>query len=171
MLSSEEVPAILVKLTKLLSMTVLEVHSLQCSNATVTEPGGHLQWDDSDIASVRIEKTDPDICTDALSRLLKATQGQDTRLISTWVSQLPALFRKAGLHCVQYDVREAKPWVALAMHECILVVHDIFASKSKDVAFKQELPELLSRAADETRQGAAFAFTKYIVVGTKVGDA
>lgn len=50
-----------------------------------TEPGGYLQWDESDISSVRIEKAQPGNKTEAVTRLFDITQKVDSRLKPTWV--------------------------------------------------------------------------------------
>ncbi|CZT23716.1 uncharacterized protein RCC_09430 [Ramularia collo-cygni] len=103
--------------------------------AKLLKPGGYLQWDEPDIASFRIETTDSTISTEALKQLVERMQPQDVRFSPTWIARLPDLFKNAGFECVQYDVREAKPWLALAMHEDNLMIHEVIAAKSKDAAF------------------------------------
>ncbi|KAI1321364.1 S-adenosyl-L-methionine-dependent methyltransferase [Xylariaceae sp. FL0255] len=131
------------------------------------KPGGFLQWDEADLTSFRIEKTNPTNSTEGLQQLLKLSTSQDTRLIPTWAPRLPDLFSEAGLDDVQDDKRDAPGHLALAMHECNLAVHSLLAQTTKSEQLATELEGVLSRAAAETRNGACWAFTRSAVVGMK----
>lgn len=149
-LHNEEIPHILQNVTKLI------------------KPGGYLQWAEADVASFRIEKTNPNNSTEALTRLLSLSQGQDTRLNPKWVPQLAELFSSSGGLCnVQADVRDAPNHLALAMHECNLLVHELLARTTKIESYAKELEDLMPRVAAETREGACWAFTRWTVVGMK----
>lgn len=181
-LHNEEIPHILQNVTKLISKST-DFHtwywfrgiSLLVSRSVYililvssAEPGGYLQWAEADVASFRIEKTNPNNSTEALTRLLSLSQGQDTRLNPKWVPQLAELFSSSGGLCnVQADVRDAPNHLALAMHECNLLVHELLARTTKIESYAKELEDLMPRVAAETREGACWAFTRWTVVGMK----
>ncbi|QKX57692.1 uncharacterized protein TRUGW13939_04810 [Talaromyces rugulosus] len=142
-LRGSEVPAVLERLVSLL------------------RPGGALQWGEPDVSSFRIETVT------ALRSLLTLSQPQDDRLRPTWVPQLPKLYRAAGLAAVEEDVRDAPSHLALAMHECNLPIHELVARKSKNKAVIEAVQDLMPQVKAETRQGACWAFTRWIVVGWK----
>ncbi|KAI0553288.1 S-adenosyl-L-methionine-dependent methyltransferase [Xylaria curta] len=156
-LRDDEVPSVLQNLTQLI------------------KPGGYLQWAEPDVASFRIEKTHPGNNTDALERLLHASQGQDSRLRPTWVPQLGDLFSSVGKLCdVHIDVRDAPGYLAMAMHECNITIHELLCRTTRNKEVSHQLETLLTEAAQETREGACWAFTRWTVVGKKpanVGDA
>lgn len=130
-------------------------------------PGGYLQWAEPDVASFRIEKTKPENKVDALRQLLNLSQGQDARLSPTWVPKLPAFFTDSGLGDVQSDVRNAPPYLALAMHECNLLIHELIARKTNNDGVSRELASLMPEIAKETREGSCWAFTRWMIVGRK----
>ncbi|MCJ1457452.1 hypothetical protein MMC28_007820 [Mycoblastus sanguinarius] len=127
----------------------------------------YLQRAEPDIASFRIEKTKPENKVEALRQLLKLSQGQDTRLNPTWVSNLATFFIAGGLGNVQSDVRDAPPRLALAMHECNLLIHELIARKTQNEGVTRGLTSLMPEVAKETREGSCWAFTRWIVVGRK----
>lgn len=137
---------------------------------SLLRPGGMLQWGEPDVSSFRIEKVDTTLSTDALARLLTISQPQDRRLSPTWVPQLPDLCRAAGLVEVEADVRNAPPHLALTMHECSLIIHELLARKSKNQAVVDGLRDLMPQVEAETRQGACWAFTRWTVVGQKKSE-
>ena len=130
-------------------------------------PGGYLQWAEPDVASFRIEKTDPENKVDALRQLLRLSQGQDVRLSPTWVPSLEALFIDVGFRDVQSDIRDASPHLALAMHECNLLIHELIARKTQNEDVVQGLTSLMPEIEKETREGSCWAFTRWVVVGRK----
>ncbi|KAK2617041.1 hypothetical protein QQS21_000135 [Conoideocrella luteorostrata] len=131
------------------------------------KPGGYLQWAEPDMASFRIEKTRPENKAEALTELIRISQGQDARLSPTWVSNLPNQFQEGGFEQVQADTRNAPGYMALAMHECNLIIHELLVRKTKNTTVKQELTRLIPEAAQETRDGSCWAFTRWSVVGKK----
>ena len=98
---------------------------------------------------------------------MKVSQGQDPRLSPTWVPKLPGLFADGGLEMVQQDVREAPPYLSLAIHECILSIHELLVKKTGNETVAQELKRLVLEAAKETRAGSCWCFTRWIVIGRK----
>jgi hypothetical protein len=119
------------------------------------------------MASFCIEKTSPENKTDAQRQLLTVSQGQDARLKPTWVPNLPSLFANGGFEHVQSDVKEAPPHLALAMHECNLVIHELVAKQTQNEVVASELRRLLPEVARETRDGAYWAFTRWVVIGQR----
>lgn len=134
---------------------------------SITEPGGYLQWSEPDVSSFRIEKTHPENDTTALSQLLSMSQAQDKRLSPTWVPKLVGLFEDEGLQQVKSDVRDAPLHLALAMHECNLLIHELVARKTKNADVAKGLSSLIPQAAQETRDGSCWAFTRWNVIGRK----
>ncbi|KAI1819537.1 S-adenosyl-L-methionine-dependent methyltransferase [Xylaria intraflava] len=134
------------------------------------KPGGYLQWDEADVTSFRIEKTRPSSSTAALQRLLELAGRQDSRLTPTWAPKLAGLFSDAGLQDVQVDARDAPGHLALAMHECNLALHNLLAQTTTSEELARDLEEVLRDAAEETRRGACWAFTRSAVVGRKPGS-
>jgi hypothetical protein len=137
------------------------------SGNNITEPGGYLQWAEPDMSSFRVEKTNVDNKVEALPQLLRLTQTQDSRLKPTWVPKLPDFFSNAGLEAVESDVREAKPYLALAMHECGMMIPELIARKIKNKDVAQGIHELLPKCSEETRAGSFWAFTRWNVIGRK----
>ena len=122
--------------------------------------------------SFRIETITPsadeeEVKTDALARLLELSQPQDPRLRPEWVPQLPALYNAAGLEVVEVDVRNAPLYLALAMHECNLTIHELIARQSNNQSMLEAVRDLMPQVVAETRQGACWAFTRWTVVGRK----
>ena len=112
-------------------------------------PGGNLQWAEPDVASFRIEKTNSANKADALRQLLDLSQGQDTRLSPTWVPNLATLFANRGLGDVRSDVRNVALHLALAMHECNLLIHELIARKTQNQGGTQKLTSLMPEIAKE----------------------
>jgi len=119
------------------------------------------------MASFRIEKMHPGSKTDAQRQLMTVSQRQDPRLKPTWISNLPDIFAKGGFEEVQSDVKEALPHLALAMHECNLVIHELVVKQTQNESVAKELKRLLPEVAKETREGACWAFTRWVVIGKK----
>ncbi|KAI1287224.1 S-adenosyl-L-methionine-dependent methyltransferase [Xylaria venustula] len=149
-LRDDEVPRILEKVVKMI------------------KPGGYLQWAEADVTSFRIEKTRPTNSSGALERLLVLSQGQDSRLSPTWATQLASMFPTVGrLDEVLEDQRDAPGHLAISMHECNLMLHELLARTTGSEDMARELKILLAKAAEETRNGACWAFTRLTVVGKK----
>ncbi|KAF2962934.1 hypothetical protein GQX73_g10636 [Xylaria multiplex] len=149
-LQDDEIPSVLQNVIKLL------------------KPGGYLQWEEPDVSSFRIEKTQVTNSTEALKRLLTLSQSQDSRLNPKWVPQLTGLFSGVGqLHDVQADVRDAPGHQAIAMHECNLMLHELLSRTTRSEAMSKELKNLMTDVIEETRKGACWAFTRWSVIGRK----
>lgn len=131
------------------------------------EPGGFLQWGETDVPSFRVEKTSPENSGEALTYLFNLSQSRDPRLKPNWVASLPRMLLESGLEDVESDIKDAPPHLALASHECNLLIHNIFMKKAQDQELVSELEELLDKVARETRQGACWAFTRWTVIGRK----
>ncbi len=119
------------------------------------------------MASFRIESTHPQNKVDALRELLQMSQSRDSRLKPTWVPLLPTFFHQAGLEEVESDIKDAPPHLALAKHECNLVMHDMFIRNTKNEEAIQKLKKVLNEVARETRQGSCWSFTRWTVIGKK----
>lgn len=131
------------------------------------EPGGFLQWGEADVSSFRIETAGSAYKTDSLRRLLEVSQGQDSRLAPTWVSNMPKLFAEAGLTNPVSDVRDAPPYMAYLMHECGLMIHELLARQTGNQEVAKAIQSLMAEVVEETKRGAWWAFTRWTVVATK----
>ncbi|KAI0419308.1 S-adenosyl-L-methionine-dependent methyltransferase [Xylaria grammica] len=136
---------------------------------SLIKPGGYLQWEDIDVGSFRTERINPTNKIDALDRLFALSRAQDSRLRSTWVPQLANQFSAANLCNVQVDKRDAHGHLGMAMHECNLMVPELLCRTTRDAEAADRLARLLAEAAEETRQGAYWALTRWTVVGQKPG--
>ncbi|PSN72074.1 hypothetical protein BS50DRAFT_607536 [Corynespora cassiicola Philippines] len=134
---------------------------------TKPEPGGFLQWGEPDVSSFRISKTHEENKVEALTELLKISQGQDTRLSPKWVPQLPQYFSQAGLEEVEADVKDSPMYLALAAHECNLLIHELLVRKTQNKQVAQALECLLPEVSRETRGGSCWEFTRWTVIGRK----
>lgn len=150
-LSEDDLPGVMANITKLL------------------RPGGYVQWGEGDMASWRIEKTNPDCKTAALEKLFRQTRGQDTRLESVWTSHLAGQLDAAGFEAIESDVRDMPPHLELATQENNLLLPELVMRKSGQVSEAKMalLKELLQECAAETREGAFWAFTRHTVIGRK----
>jgi hypothetical protein len=103
-----------------------------------------------------------------MARLFSLSASQDPRLIPQWPSQLDEYFRAQGLTDVLVDrVAEAPPHLEFAMHQCNLLMYEMFASRAAGPRAR-EILDWVPKAAEETRWGAMFAFERVSVVGCKV---
>jgi hypothetical protein len=65
-----------------------------------------------------------------------------------------------------HRVAEAPPHLEFAMHQCNLLMYEMFASRAPGPRAR-EILDWVPRAAEETRRGAMFAFERVSVVGCK----
>ncbi|KAI0547127.1 S-adenosyl-L-methionine-dependent methyltransferase [Xylaria curta] len=145
-----------------------EVADVLKNVVTLLKPGGWLQWGELDTPSFRIEKTKPDIDAAALANLYDLEQSQDRRLNPTWVSRLPGLFQNEGKLCdVLTDIRDPPGYMAWAMHETMLLFHGLVAQSTGNATIAKGVEELLPLVVKQGKQGACWAFTRWIVVGRK----
>ncbi|KAI1322480.1 S-adenosyl-L-methionine-dependent methyltransferase [Xylariaceae sp. FL0255] len=135
--------------------------------AQLIKPGGYLQWGELDTPSFRIEKTHTDNDASALTRIYDLEQSQDARLNPTWVSRLPELFRGSGFSDVVSDVRDPPGYMAWAMHETMLMIHDLIAQTTGNEVIAKGIEETLPEVVKQGKKGACWAFTRWIVVGRK----
>ncbi|KAB8276274.1 hypothetical protein BDV30DRAFT_246578 [Aspergillus minisclerotigenes] len=140
-----------------------EVESVLARLLKLLKPGGYLQWVEVDMNSWHILKTKPENQSDALETLFKLNQGQDKRLSPTYVPSLASRFEAAGFENVKSEARDAPPHLALAMHECNMLISEILARKAKNEKVMEMVKELLPRIETETREGSCWAFTRWSV--------
>lgn len=135
-----------------------------------TEPGGHLQWDESDVSSATFEKAQPDNKFEAVTRLYRLTQGLDSRLKPSWVPKIAELAESAGLCIVQVDKRDTTStpaYLAYAMFESSINAIEQMARTNGNAIFAKELRELIPEVVEESRKGARWDFTRWTVVAKK----
>jgi hypothetical protein len=74
---------------------------------------------------------------------------------------------KAGFKNIQSDVRDAPAYMAVAMHDCNLVIHELISRKTHNTEASQAIQRLMPEVAHETRAGSFWAFTRWTVIGKK----
>ncbi|KAL4947724.1 hypothetical protein BDW69DRAFT_189923 [Aspergillus filifer] len=139
------------------------------------KPGGWLQWAEPDVRTMRLLRarvsaspSPPDAdATSGMERLFSLSASQDPRLVPQWPGHLGDYFRAEGLtEVLVHRVAEAPRHLEFAMHQCNLLMYEMFASRAPGPEAK-EILDWVPRAADETRLGAMFAFERLAVVGCK----
>lgn len=140
---------------------------LGIDNGALSEPGGYLQWGEVDVASWQIIKSKPENKINALALLKESTQIQDPRLRPTWIPKLGQHLAEAGFVDVEADVRDAKSNSAFAMHECNLIMHELIPQKTGDEKAAQKIKNIMPEICKETKDGACYVFSRWIVVGRK----
>ncbi|KAL4935938.1 hypothetical protein BDV06DRAFT_217050 [Aspergillus oleicola] len=137
------------------------------------KPGGWLQWVEPDVRTMRLLRarvsaspSPPDAdATSGMERLFSLSASQDLRLVPQWPGHLGDYFRVEGLtEVLVHRVAEAPPHLEFAMHQCNLLMYEMFTSRAPGPEAK-EILDWVPRAADETRLGAMFAFERLAVVG------
>lgn len=141
------------------------------TNLTLPEPGGYIQWGEPDFESIRTDKTRPQNETRALSELLQLFAVQDPRTRPTWLSSLPAAFAAAGFVGVQVEKRDAPPHLAFMLHECGLMLYEVYCRKTKNGMMRKELNRVLPTAVEETKAGAYTTAMRWTVIGRKPAEA
>ncbi|GKZ32109.1 hypothetical protein AbraIFM66950_001248 [Aspergillus brasiliensis] len=131
------------------------------------KPGGYIQWTEVDMGSTRTESTHPANSTEALTKMIRLSEGQDERLRPRWVPNLASKMATAGYENIKEDARDAPPHLALALHDCNIMIHETFARKFKNPQTAQVLNELIPEVEKETKEGSCLAHTRYTVVGRK----
>ena len=131
------------------------------------EPGGYLQWSDPDIPSWRIRTTGPGKKTEALEKLMDISQSKDERFKPTWTARLPEIFREHGLSSVEADIKDPSLDLIMPLHECNLLIHELLARKAQNTEWAEAVKNILPEVLRETREGAAYDFTRVVVVGQK----
>ncbi|KAJ5614636.1 hypothetical protein N7528_008290 [Penicillium herquei] len=151
-IKTEELPAVFARLLKLL------------------KPGGHLQWLECDISTFRIRKTSPENKTEALMDIYNLLESSESRTTPSWTGHLPESFRENGLVDVECDARDPPPEMVMPLHECNLLIHENMARGTANPQWSQTIKKALPGIVRETQAGAAWDFTRVVVVGKKPLD-
>lgn len=147
-----------------------EIADIAAKLASLLRPGGHLQWEEADLETLRFETTaaDGSGSTENLRALFSLLAVQDARLRPTWFGGLHELVAGAGgLVDVERDVGDAPPHLAFMFHETGLMIHELIARKTRNEQMAAELRRLLPAAVEETRLGAYVTALRYTVIGRK----
>ncbi|PYH70449.1 class I SAM-dependent methyltransferase [Aspergillus vadensis CBS 113365] len=131
------------------------------------KPGGYIQWTEVDMGSTRTESANPANSTEALTKMIRLSEGRDERLRPRWVPSLASKMAAAGYENIKEDARDAPPHLALALHDCNIMIHETFARKFKNPQTAQVLNELIPEVEKETKEGSCLSHTRYTVVGRK----
>ena len=119
------------------------------------------------MGAVGIQTTSPSNSTEALRKLIRLSESHDERLRPRWVPSLASKLTAVGYEGVREDIRDAPPHLALALHDCNIMIHETFARKFNNQERAQVLRELIPQVEQATKHGACLAFTRYTVVGRK----
>lgn len=150
---------------KILFMTSSRLH-LSLS-VCISEPGGYIQWGEPDFQSIRTDKTSPEINTDGLSELHELFSIQDPRAKPTWLAGLPDTLSAAGFIEVEVDKNDPPAHMAFVLHECGLMMYEIFRRKTQNEKVRQQLARILPLAVEETRQGAYTTAVRWTVTARR----
>ncbi|KAI2602805.1 S-adenosyl-L-methionine-dependent methyltransferase [Hypoxylon sp. NC1633] len=144
-----------------------EIEHVLANMMKILKPGGYLQWGESEIHKWGVKKMGPQNEVSAHDQLMSMSLGQDTRLQSTWVSDMAQLFSKAGFGHVETDLRDPQPHLAFMMHQCQLNIHETISLRTGNESVRKEVEHLLPLVHQETVAGACFAMTRRTVIGRK----
>lgn len=126
-----------------------------------TEPGGHLQWSEPDLATTNTRKSDPSNPTSALDEVLRLATSKGPKMQPNWVKDLPALFEEAGLEDVKEDVVKASERDSFGMYECNMLAFEMMLGKGDEVT------KLTGEAARQARRGVMLEVDRVCIVGKK----
>ncbi|ETS76584.1 hypothetical protein PFICI_11971 [Pestalotiopsis fici W106-1] len=148
-LMNDEIPGVIAKIFQML------------------KPGGHIQWEEADMETLRFDKAKPESKTDNLEGLFKLLLVQDPRFKPTWANNIHHLFSEAGFVDIEKDTKDAPPHIAFQWHECGLMIHELIARKTKNEFLAGEVKRLLPLAVEETKNGAYGTSLRFTVVARK----
>lgn len=92
---------------------------------------------------------------------------QDPRTKPTWLKDLPSTLSAAGFVQVDVEKNDPAPHMAFILHECGLMMYEIFCRKTQNEKIRQELSRLLPLAVEETRKGAYTTAVRWTVIARK----
>lgn len=92
---------------------------------------------------------------------------QDPRVRPTWITHLPATLSAAGFDQVEFATNDPPPHRAFVLHECGLMMYEVFCRKTKNEKIRQELTRILPLAVEETRQGAYTTAVYWTVIARR----
>ena len=98
---------------------------------------------------------------------MRITRSADPRLVPHWVPELSRLFESVGLVDFRKGTREGPGYMDYTFHECVLMVHDMIARKTRNKEVGRRLKEILPEVLKDTYNGAFHAWTWQTVIGRK----
>ena len=98
---------------------------------------------------------------------MRLGRGADDRTTPHWVPEIPYFFQQAKLEEVESDLKDAPPYMAVAKHECNLIVPEMLSRTTQNSVLSEKFSRLIPEAVKETQEGAYWAFTRLTVVGRK----
>lgn len=96
---------------------------------------------------------------------------QDPRTRPKWLAGLPAALSAAGFVQVEIDKRDAPPHLAFMLHECGLMLYEVYCRKTKNAMMRKELNRILPTAVEETKAGAYTTAVRWTVVARRPAEA
>lgn len=88
-----------------------------------------------------------------------------------WLTGLPATFSAAGFVQVEVDKKDAPPHMAFILHECGLMLYEIYRRKTKNEMMRKELNRIMPSAVEETKKGAYTTAVRWTVIAKKPAEA
>lgn len=133
------------------------------------EPGGHIQWCETDQLSHRVQAANPSIHTTNLSELWHQTILLTPKLMAPWVKSLPQLFEEEGLENVVADWKTGNEHTLMAMHWCNMPLYGMIENQLRAAGDeKADLFKcLIQKSIQESSAGAMYVFDRVVVVGRK----
>ncbi|PLB53896.1 S-adenosyl-L-methionine-dependent methyltransferase [Aspergillus steynii IBT 23096] len=129
------------------------------------KPGGYLEWGETDMASWRIEKSNPANKVDSLTELFRRARSE---LPTSWCAKLPGMFLQEGFENVKSDVRDTPPHLLMPLHDSSILFLSTWINRLiSNTEEKAKLRLLIQQADREALHGSVWVFTRPIVIGRK----
>ena len=129
--------------------------------SSTIEPGGYLQWGESDVLSPTMRKTHPSNSSSALEELVRLFKDKGPKMQPTWVKNLPALFEEVGFENVKDHIVKASERDSYWMFECNQLAYQMFLGKD------EAMEKMYSEATKEVKNGVMLEVDRLTVIGRK----
>ena len=133
--------------------------------AKLLKPHDYLQWDEVDFTDMSVAKVDDTVKADGMTRMDHLMTRSATQ---SWVSRLPQLLSEHGFqrtlaHRVRPEMSLVKSYTALHL----LGWAEFASNQPEGSEQKANFTQMVAEAFEESRQGAAHAVGKVIIVAEK----
>lgn len=72
---------------------------------------------------------------------------------------------------MEVDKKDAPPHMAFILHECGLMLYEIYCRKTKNEMMRKELKRIMPTAVEETKKGAYTTAVRWTVIARKPAEA
>ncbi|PQE12642.1 UMTA methyltransferase family protein [Rutstroemia sp. NJR-2017a BBW] len=141
----------------------------------IIEPGGYIQWDDSDFGNIYCPSSNPELKCINLEKMREWIYKVPLSRLGgisnfKWISELGHIFQSRdiaviqdGLFAQDDDIAYSHAWTTMHM----MGLGELASASGEG---SKEVHELLEEAAEEVRQGGSFNIDLVSVVGRKAGN-